>query len=86
MMFVQNLREAIELFGPDSMNVAKLKQRYSAVIKEDFDTWFLDEQKMQQNMMEMNEAAMAEKGGGLKAPMKPGVQARPSLKTVLQAA
>lgn len=86
MIFVQNIREAQELFGPDSMNVEKLKQRYTAVIGEDFDTWFKSEQDMEQLRMEMQGAEMERKAEGMKPPMKPGMQARPSMKTVMQAA
>lgn len=50
MIFIQNVREAIEIFGPESMNVEKLKQRYSAVIGEDYDTWFKDEGTLEQMM------------------------------------
>lgn len=81
MMFVQNIREASELFGPQSLNVEKLKQRFSAVIGEDFDTWFLDQatvQALQASMGDQGQEAMG--GGGMKAPNN-----KPSMKTVMGA-
>lgn len=79
LIFVQNVREAAELFGPQSLNVEKLKQRYTAVIGEDFDTWFLSEIEVQNSMMD----AQGLGTGGVKAPQaRPN--ANPALKTALQ--
>lgn len=81
LIFVQNVREAMEIFGPNSINVEKLKQRYSAVIGEDYDTWFIDEMKLQ----ELNMAQQGMGGGspGMKAPVNTA-NARVGMKTALQ--
>lgn len=82
MMFVQNIREASELFGPQSLNVEKLKQRFSAVIGEDFDTWFIDQASLQELMAGMGDQGNEMGGGkgGMKAPNN-----KPSMKTVMGA-
>lgn len=72
MLFVQNIREAIEMFGPQSINVAKLKQRYAAVIGEDYDTLFASESDIKELM------AMAPKGEDMRVP-------KPTMKQALQA-
>lgn len=81
MIFTQNIREAIEIFGPESINVEKLKQRYAAVIGENFDTWFKDEASIQQQMQLLTKQNNT---GTMKPPVN-GNQAKPSMKTVLQA-
>lgn len=80
MIFVQNIREAKELFGPNSTQEEKLKQRFAAVIGEDFDTWFRDEASLQDILQQQQVQA----GGGMKTPVNPGVNGKPSMKTVLQ--
>jgi hypothetical protein len=40
MVFVQNIEDAQRLFGPQSLEVEKLKQRFAAVIGEDYSVWF----------------------------------------------
>ena len=42
MMFVNMVSQAMNLFGPQSMNVAALKKRYAHIMGENFDTLFLD--------------------------------------------
>lgn len=73
MMFIQNIREAIEIFGPQSINVEKLKLRYSAVIGESYDTWFKSEADVQKAMLESMGAEMG--GAPMKSPVpKPGMK------------
>ena len=60
LMFVQNIKTAMEIFGPDSLNLEYLKQRYAVMINEDYSKMF----------QEMDIMTMMEKGmtGGLSAP------------------
>jgi len=39
-LFIENLRQAIELFGPESLNSEYLKQRYAILINEDYNKMF----------------------------------------------
>lgn len=40
LMFIQNLNEAITLFGPDALNIEYIKQRYAILINEDYNKFF----------------------------------------------
>lgn len=40
LLFIQNVRTAFELFGPDSLNLDYVKQRYSILINEDYNKFF----------------------------------------------
>lgn len=55
-IFVGAIAQAQQLFGSESLNVAKLKKRYASVFNEEFDTLFIDEQELaaqkQQAMMQ----------------------------------
>jgi hypothetical protein len=46
MVFAKQITDAMTFFGPQSMNVKKLKHRFSALTGNDFDTWFLNEKEM----------------------------------------
>lgn len=46
--FVQMIMQAAELFGPQSLKVENLKQRYAQVMGEQFDDIFLNSDEMQQ--------------------------------------
>lgn len=48
MLFAKQIVDAQTFFGPDSLNVKKLKHRFAALTGNDFDTWFLSEQELQQ--------------------------------------
>ncbi len=52
MMFAKQIQDAIAMFGPQSLNVKKLKHRFASLTGNDFDTWFLNEQALQQAQME----------------------------------
>jgi len=63
-MFVAMITQAMQIFGPQSMNVDALKKRYAAVFGEDFDTLFIDAAKLQQmQMQQQQQQAMAAAGG-----------------------
>lgn len=42
MMFAKQIQDASMFFGPQSLNVKKLKHKFAAKTGEDFDTWFLN--------------------------------------------
>lgn len=58
-LFVAMITQAANIFGMDSMNVADLKQRYAAVMGEDFDTLFLNQQDLELKQQQAQQAAMA---------------------------
>lgn len=47
MMFAKQIVDAQTFFGPDALNVKKLKHKFAAITGNDFDTWFLSEQELQ---------------------------------------
>lgn len=56
MMFAKQLGDAINAFGPEALQVKKLKYKFAKMTGMDFDTWFLSEQEMQQKAIEMAQA------------------------------
>lgn len=50
MIFAKQIGDAIASFGPDSLNVKKLKHRFAKATGSDFDSWFLEEQEQQQQL------------------------------------
>lgn len=92
MMFAKQIGDAIAVFGPQALNVKKLKNKFAKVTGQDFDTWFISEQELQQKQQEAADAQMMADGGG-KAPMinmntahgaMPG--AKPSIAKIAQGA
>jgi hypothetical protein len=70
MLFVQNITQAANLFGIESLNLDYLKQRYAILIKEDFSKMFVDNDVLK---MIMEKQALAEAEGTTpkkKAPTK----------------
>lgn len=59
MMFAKQVTDATAMFGPDSLNTKKLKHKFAKVTGEDFDTWFLNEQELQQKQQAAQAAATA---------------------------
>lgn len=45
-VFAKQINDAMMFFGPQSLNVKKLKHRFAILTGNDFDTWFLNEQEM----------------------------------------
>lgn len=48
MMFAKQIADATAFFGPESLNVKKLKHKFAAKTGEDFDTWFLGDSELAQ--------------------------------------
>lgn len=63
-MFVQNLRESLELFGPDAHNVEYLKQRFAVLMNEDYNKWFKKMDVMQMMQMGLDDPAVQNITGG----------------------
>ena len=70
MVFAKQINDAITFFGPQSLNVKKLKRRFAVKTGNDFDTWFLSEAELQQQAQQQMQADMAM--GGKKPGATPG--------------
>lgn len=83
-MFAKKVTDAATMFGPDSLNVKRLKHRFAAVSGEDFDTFFLSEQDLQQKQQQAAAAAPANGAASVaKAPTLAGaVQGKGPMPTV----
>jgi len=68
MLFIQNIKSAIEIFGPDALNLDYLKQRFSINIKEDYNKFFKKE-----DMLTMIKNMRQQNGGGMGKPATPGM-------------
>lgn len=64
MIFAKQIGDAIATFGIDSLNVKKLKYKFAKVTGNDFDTWFISDEELQQKQQDM-----AAQGGD---PSQPG--------------
>lgn len=82
-MFAKQIQDAIAFFGPESMNVKKLKHRFASLTGNDFDTWFIGEQELQQKQQQMAQQAAA--GAGAQGGM-PGAGGAPGQPTIAGAA
>lgn len=87
MMFAKQIQDAIAMFGPQSLNVKKLKHRFAALTGNDFDTWFLNEQALQEAQQEQqnNPNPVTPPVSGANAPAG-GVNANngaPNMKTLM---
>lgn len=71
-MFIQNLQQAIAIFGPDSINQEYAKQRYAIIINEDYTKFFKKMSVMdmlnQQNGGQQGQDGQQQPGAG--APVK----------------
>lgn len=75
MMFAKQIQDAATFFGPDSLNVKKLKHKFAGMTGQDFDTWFISEQELQQKQQQAQATAAASAGGAQGKPIpgqKPG--------------
>ena len=59
LLFIQNLEKAIEIFGPESMNMDYLKQRFSILINEDYNKFFKKE-----DILKLLQQGLAKQGQG----------------------
>lgn len=49
MVFAKQIVDAQTMFGPESLNVKRLKHRFARLTGSSFDNWFLSEQELQNN-------------------------------------
>lgn len=68
MLFAKQIVDAQTFFGPDSLNVKKLKHKFASITGNDFDTWFLNEKELQQKQQEAQAQQQQQNGG----PTPPG--------------
>jgi hypothetical protein len=52
-LFVQNVREAMEVFGPESLNMDHAKTRFATMIGEDFAKFFNDDAAVKEMLRQM---------------------------------
>ena len=55
MMFAKAIGDAIQFFGPQSLNVAKLKRKYAIKYGVDYETLFVDEETLASQQMQMQQ-------------------------------
>lgn len=85
LVFVQNIREAVELFGPEALNQEYLKQRYAIMIGENYNKMFRKMDIMSMIKMGMGPNGSMEQGGGMGANMQnKGMQKRKQLKPAVE--
>jgi hypothetical protein len=56
MLFAKQIADASAFFGPDSLNVARLKHKFAALTGQDYDTWFISTQELEQKQVQMQQA------------------------------
>lgn len=76
LMFTQCIKDAVGLFGPESLNLPYLKKRFAAVWEEDFVKFFVAEasnmpQPVQQNQQMQDPNAQQQDQGNQKSPYQP---------------
>lgn len=64
MLFGKQIQDAMAFFGPESLNVKKLKHRFAALTGNDFDTWFISQQELEQKQQQMQAEASAQGAAG----------------------
>lgn len=65
-LFAKQINDSILFFGAQSLNVKKLKKKFSAITGNDYDTWFLGQQEL--------DAQNAQMQGGQAVPGGPNMQ------------
>ena len=71
-LFAKQINDAILFFGAQSINVKKLKHRFSALTGNDYDTWFLDQQELE--AQQAQQQTQPPVGGGQAVPGGPNMQ------------
>ena len=69
-MFKQNIKDGFEIFGPQTLNMEYLKQRYAILSKEDPDKFFV--QGQQAMPMAMQQLQGKGQGGSTEGALKQG--------------
>jgi hypothetical protein len=84
MLFVENITHAVNLWGPQAIS-PKLKERFTTIIGEDYDTWFVDEQELQNKALEEQTMMQAEAQEKATTTKSPATKTKPTMKKALQA-
>lgn len=90
LMFAKQIQDATAMFGPDSLNVKKLKYRFALKTGDDFDNWFISEDELQQKQMQQNSQSVpvlpggANGGGGNGTPSRNGPGGTPTIGNQVQ--
>ena len=78
-LFTQNIMDAMNMFGPQSINMEYAKERFAILAKEDPNKFFVEQQPAAPPGVEQPGAAP---GGALAGQLKPSKPAQPSLNTL----
>lgn len=62
MLFAKQINDAMTFFGPQSLAVKKLKHRFAKLTGQDYDTWFMSQQELDQQQ-QAEQSKMAAAGG-----------------------
>lgn len=63
-LFAKQITDAQTFFGPDAMNVKKLKHRFAKLTGMSFDMWFINEQELAQKQQMAAAGGSPDNGGG----------------------
>lgn len=80
-LFVQNITDAMQLFGPQTLNVAYLKDRFAILAKEDPQKFFISEAPVTPGVG--IESLQGDKGGQIGSQIREGTK-NPSLKELMR--
>ncbi len=75
MMFINKITQAANLFGMESLQVARLKKRYAQVMGESYDDLFLSDEELQMKQQQAQQAEQLAQENGVKP--KPGAVKSP---------
>ncbi len=76
MVFAKAVQDAIAIFGPESLNVKRLKHRFASLTGHSYDQWFISEQEMQNNAAQAAASGQPAQGGT--PAQKPSVPGKPT--------
>lgn len=85
-MFINMIIQARDLFGPESLQVARLKKRYAQKFNETYDDLFASEEEIQLKQQQVMQAEMLGAGGGIPpgTPIPKGGTPLPSVENLPQ--
>lgn len=78
MMFSKQITDAQTIFGPQSLNVKRLKHKFAKKTGQDFDTFFLNEQQLQQAQQDASLQSPPQQGASSQNPPQPQRPATPA--------
>lgn len=72
MMFAKQINDAAMMFGPESLNVKRLKHKFAALTGQDYDTWFIAEAELEAKQQQAANAEAQATAAGAKPSPVPG--------------